>query len=153
MGMTLSSSAFKNGDTMPTKYTCSGADVSPPLSWTTPQGDVKSYVLTIDDPDAPVGDFTHWMIYNIPAGATSLPEAVPAQATLPDGSKQLTNDFKKIGYGGPCPPPGPMHRYFIRVYALSTMIGVASTAHLGDLRQAMHDHLVSSGEIMVRFGR
>ena len=105
MSFALKTTAFTEGGEIPAKYTCTGADVSPNLSWQEPPGGTQSLALTMDDPDAPVGTWTHWVIWNIPAKTTTLPEGVTKHETLRDGIRQGNNDFKRIGYGGPCPPP------------------------------------------------
>src|SRR5258708_7374680 len=104
--MRLSSTAFQDGAAIPKQFTCDGADVSPALSWQDAPAETKSFALICDDPDAPRGTWVHWVLFNVPASVHGLPQGVPAQSTLPAGEKQGTNDFRKIGYGGPCPPPG-----------------------------------------------
>jgi Raf kinase inhibitor-like YbhB/YbcL family protein len=107
----VTSSAFQAGQAIPTKYTCEGADISPPLQWSGVPAGAKSLALICDDPDAPVGTWVHWVLYDLPVTATDLVEKVPASETLSLGAKQGINDFKRVGYGGPCPPPGKPHRY------------------------------------------
>ena len=122
MALELKSQAFKNGEFIPAKYTCEGADVSPPLEWSgSPQG-AKSFVLISDDPDAPMGTWVHWVLYDIPAEKAGLPEGVKKDKVLSDGSKQGVTDFGRAGYGGPCPPPGTPHRYFFKLYALDAKL-------------------------------
>ena len=116
----LSSLAFKPGQKIGKAYTADGADLSPPLSWVNPPPSTISYAITVEDPDAPSGTWTHWIIYDIPAKKRDLREGIKSIAKLPDGSIQALNSFHKIGYGGPSPPPGSMHRYFFRLYALDT---------------------------------
>ncbi len=121
MEFKLESPAFSYGSRIPVKYTCDGENVSPPLRWVgVPEG-VRSYVLVVYDPDAPAGTFIHWVLYNVPAGLTELPEAVPRGEEVIEGiGVQGVNDFGDIGYGGPCPPPGHgVHRYFFALHALS----------------------------------
>ncbi len=114
--MELKSKDFQNNQNIPTVHTCDGRDISPQLSWSgAPPGETKSYALTCIDPDAPMGDFIHWLIYDIPAAATSIPRGGP----LPTGAQEVQNDFGKESYGGPCPPSGT-HRYFFTIYALNT---------------------------------
>src|SRR5881409_1292852 len=112
MAFELESSAFKAGETIPRKHTCDGQDLSPPLAWTEPPAGTKSLALVCDDPDAPTGTWVHWVLWDVPPTARGLPEGVPPSAKLEDGTRQGTNDFKKSGYGGPCPPRGAPHRYF-----------------------------------------
>src|SRR5712692_1792301 len=153
MAFELTSSAFKAGEAIPRKHTCDGADVSPPLTWTDPPAGTASFALVADDPDAPVGTWVHWVLYDLPATARGLPEGVPAEATLKDGSRQGTNDFRKIGYGGPCPPRGTPHRYFFKLYALDTALGLAPAATKQAVVKAMEGHLGGQAELMGRYGR
>ena len=118
MSFTIKTKAFLEGETIPTKYTCDGIDVSPGLTWTGTPAGTQSLTLIADDPDAPVGTWTHWIIWNIPPEAAALSEGVPKNDTLKYGTRQGYNDFKRIGYGGPCPPPGTPHHYNFKLYAL-----------------------------------
>jgi len=120
--MTIASDAFEDGKPIPRKYTCDGADRSPPLHWQAVPEGTASLALIVDDPDAPSGTWNHWLLYNMPPATQAVGEGVPATAALGDGSRQGTNDFGKVGYGGPCPPPGSTHRYQFRLYALSAPI-------------------------------
>ena len=119
MSFTMKTRAFLEGEMIPTKYTCDGVDVSPGLTWTGAPAGTQSLTLIADDPDAPVGTWTHWIIWNIPPDTAALFDGVPKENTLKDGARQGYNDFKRIGYGGPCPPPGKPHRYFFQ--ALSSL--------------------------------
>ena len=110
MAFSISSSDFQNGGDIPKKFTCDGADVSPELSWVDPPAGTQSFALIADDPDAPAGTWTHWVLYDLRSGTHNLAENVPKVDQLPDGGIQGRNDFRKIGYGGPCPPPGNPHR-------------------------------------------
>ncbi len=123
MVLAVSSPAFQEGDKIPTKYTCERQDVSPALTWGEPPEGTQSFTLIVDDPDAPGGVFTHWVIFNIPSDSRGLPEAVPTTTELSDGSLQGKNGFGRIGYGGPCPPPGSPHRYQFTLYALRPTLG------------------------------
>jgi Raf kinase inhibitor-like YbhB/YbcL family protein len=114
----LTSAAFKNGGKIPRKYTCDGEDTSPPLSWSGAPNGTESYAFTLEDPDAPGGIFTHWVLYDLPATAIGLSEGAGKKENSKEGSKQGVNDFGRIGYGGPC-PPGGTHRYIFRLYALN----------------------------------
>ena len=118
MSLAVTTTTFSLGGAIPKGYTCDGADTSPDLSWSGAPAGVHSFALIADDPDAPVGTWTHWLIWNIPVQSTGLPKGVPKEETLGDGTRQGRNDFLRIGYGGPCPPPGKPHRYFFKVYAL-----------------------------------
>ena len=153
MSLQLSSPAFPHGEAIPAKYTADGADVSPPLQWSDPPAETRSFVLICDDPDAPRGTWVHWLIWNIPADARRLPEGIPTKRELPDGARQGTNDFGRIGYGGPAPPPGKPHRYFFRLYALDTVLDVPAGARRPELEQAMQGHVLARGELMGTYGR
>ena len=150
--MNLTSSAFTEGGTIPRQYTCDGNDISPPLSWSDVPDGTKSFALIADDPDAPAGTWVHWVVYNIPAGTTKLQEQVPASKILPDGSVQGINDFKKTGYGGPC-PPGGIHRYFFKLYALSGSVDLGPNATKNELLQAMEGKIVSETKLMGTYSR
>lgn len=137
---------------IPAKYTCDGDDVSPPLEWTgIPQG-TKSLALICDDPDAPVGTWVHWVIWNIPATLNGLAEDVPPDPQLPDGSRQGISDFRRPGYGGPCPPSG-VHRYYFKVYALDAMLELPSGTRKADLLKAMNGHILAEGQLMGKYRR
>lgn len=153
MSFTLSSSAFPNGGDIPRKYTCEGADVSPELSWTAPPSDTHGLVLIADDPDAPVGTWTHWVLYDLPAATTALPENVAKMDDLPSGGRQGRNDFKKIGYGGPCPPPGKPHRYFFKLYALDGKLNLKPGASKQEVENAMQGHILAQAELMGKYHR
>ncbi len=153
MEFTLTSSAFEPGGMIPKLYTCDGPDVSPPLRWTDPPPGTKSLALICDDPDAPVGTWVHWVLYSLPPEIRELPEGVPPQPTLPGGGKQGRNDFRKIGYGGPCPPKGPAHRYFFRLYALDADPNLEPGATKQDLLEAMTNHILAQAELMGRYRR
>ena len=151
--LTVMSAVFAMGADIPPRYTCTGEDVSPPITWQAVPEGTRSIALICDDPDAPVGIWTHWVIFNIPADKTTLPEAVSPDARLPDGSIQGINDFHRHGYGGPCPPPGKPHRYFFRVYALDTMLNLPASTTRSQLLAAMEGHILAKGELMGRFQR
>lgn len=153
MEFQLTSTAFEQGAYIPRKYTGEGADISPPLQWANPPAGTKSFALICDDPDAPVGTWVHWVIYNIPAHTVKLPEAVPTEKELKDGSRQGINDFKRIGYGGPMPPRGSDHRYFFRLYALDIELVLKPEAGKSDLLEAMGNHILSQTELMGRYKR
>lgn len=154
MKIAVTSQAFKEGETIPAKYTCDGANVSPPLAWDVPSTEsIRAFALIVDDPDAPVGVWVHWVLWNLPADARNLAENVPPEKTLPSGARQGTNDFRRIGYGGPCPPPGTLHRYFFKVYALNQMLDLAPGATKADLLKAMQGRIAGEGQIMGKYGR
>jgi Raf kinase inhibitor-like YbhB/YbcL family protein len=143
----LTSAAFAAGEPILLKYTCDGDDVSPPLAWTEPPAGTQSLALICDDPDAPVGTWVHWVLYNLPAEARALPEAVPAVADLPDGGRHGNNSWRRLGYGGPCPPSGT-HRYFFKLYALDTALDLAAGASKKELLGAMEGHVLAQAELM-----
>ena len=151
--LTVTSSAFAAGANIPKKYTCDAEDVSPALKWSEPPAGTQSFALIVDDPDAPVGAWVHWVVFDIPAGARSLPENVTKQEQLADGSRQGRNDFRKIGYGGPCPPPGKPHRYFFKLCALDAELNLKAGAMKADVERAIQGHVLAQGELMGRYGR
>jgi len=148
MAFELTSPAFKAGDTIPAKHTCDGDDRSPPLAWTDPPAGAKSFALVCEDPDAPRGTWVHWLVWGIPASARALSEGSPGA-----GAREGTNDFRKTGWGGPCPPPGPAHRYFFRLSALDTTLDLAPGATKAALEKAMEGHVVGRTELTGRYAR
>jgi Raf kinase inhibitor-like YbhB/YbcL family protein len=150
--MQLTSSAFANGNSIPTRYTCDGENVSPPLAWTGVPPAAKALVLIVDDPDAPGGAWVHWVVINLPADATPLPEAVPAGKPLDHGAVQGTTSFRQKGYGGPC-PPGGTHRYYFRLYALDAPLALTGTTTAKDVQGAMKGHVLAQAELMGRYAR
>lgn len=152
MSIELTSSVFEQGKPIPVKYSCRGEDVSPALAWGEPPAGTQSFALLMEDPDAPVGTWVHWIVFNIPASSRGLAEAVPSSAAFSDGSMQGKNSGGNIGYNGPCPPSGT-HRYFFRLYALDEMLGLSSGADKGELLKAMEGHILAQGELMGTFTR
>lgn len=153
MVLSLTSPAFEHGKKIPGKFTCLGQDVSPELKWdNAPQG-TKSFALICDDPDAPGTTWVHWVVWAIPATAAGLSEAVPPDPVLDDGTKQGTTDFGRIGYGGPCPPPGKAHRYFFKLYALDEITELERGARKNQLLQAMEGHILGQTELVGTFAR
>jgi Raf kinase inhibitor-like YbhB/YbcL family protein len=149
--LALKSSAFSNKGKIPAQYTCEGADLSPPLAWSDPPAGTKSYVLIVDDPDAPDPKapqmtWVHWLLYNLPGAASRLAESA-AIGGLPAGTLEGTNDWKRTGYGGPCPPIGE-HRYFHKLYALDTVLPDLHNPSKGALEQAMAGHILGSAELV-----
>jgi Raf kinase inhibitor-like YbhB/YbcL family protein len=150
----LHSTDFVRNDVMPPRFTCSGANVSPALEWGSVPPETESFALICEDPDAPRGLWVHWVIYNIPKNVRGLPQRVETEAELPDGSRQGKNDAGKIGYSGPCPPPGHgPHRYFFRLYALDTRLDLAPGATRGELLGVIEGHVIGQAEVMGRFER
>jgi len=153
MKIELSSTAFDEEANIPKQCTGDGKNVSPPLRWSDPPPETKSFALICDDPDAPRGTWVHWVLFNLPAEKRQLEEAVPAQKGLDNGAKQGKNDFGKVGYGGPAPPPGKPHRYFFKLYALDTTLELAPEATKDQLLAAMKGHVLAEGQLMGRYGR
>lgn len=152
MIMKIESAAFTEGEMIPSKYTCDGEDVSPPLVWSIIPDGTKSFVLIADDPDAPMGTWVHWVLYDLPGDATSLPENLPSSKELKNGAKQGTSDFGNIGYGGPC-PPGGTHRYFFKLYALDSKLNLEPGLTKAQLLKAMDGHILAQGELMGKYKR
>lgn len=146
--MQLTSTAFAEGQSIPAKYTCDGEDASPPLQWSGAPTGVKSFALIADDPDAPVGTWVHWVLFDVPATATELPEAMPKTQYVPGGAKQGLNDFKHLGYGGPCPPAGKPHRYFFKLYALDGVLDLKPGASKKEVERAIEKHTLAQGQLM-----
>ncbi|MDI3544780.1 MAG: hypothetical protein PWP68_197 [Rikenellaceae bacterium] len=148
----VKSNSFSDGGMIPAKYTCDGANISPQLSWDNAPKGTKSFVLICEDPDAPMGTFTHWILYDIPADVHELSENLPKDKILPNGAKQGIADFKKIGYGGPCPPNGT-HRYYFKLYALDTLLNLEPGLKKEDILKAMNGHILAQGQIMGKYAR
>ncbi len=151
--MQLSSTAFKEGAAIPAKHTCDAKDVSPPLKWTGVPAGTKSLALIVDDPDAPVGTWVHWVLYDLPATTTELAEDVPKSQTVAGGAKQGVNDFRRLGYGGPCPPPGKPHRYFFKLYALDAVLDLKPGLTKKDIERAMEKHILAQAQLMGTYQR
>jgi Raf kinase inhibitor-like YbhB/YbcL family protein len=153
MPLTLTSPAFAHEARIPRKYTCDGAGSSPPLQWTEAPPGTQSFALIVHDPDAPRGDFTHWVLFDIPPEVTEIAEgAAPAEVGVPGG-----NDFGKEGYGGPCPPPGHgRHRYFFTLYALDrggVGLGLARGARRAEVESALQDHVLEQAQWLGTYQR
>ncbi len=153
MTLSLLSPAFQEGEKIPVKYTCEGQDVSPVLTWGEPPLETQTFALIVDDPDAPVGVFTHWVLFNVPSDSRQLAEAVPNQDKLPSGALQGKNDFGKIGYGGPCPPPGRPHRYQFTLYALEKPLDLKAGASKKQVLDAMQGHILTQGQLTGTYQR
>lgn len=153
MAFTVTSPAFRNNSYIPAKHACGGPDVSPELKWTgLPEG-AKSLAVIMDDPDAPPGTWVHWLLFNIPAAVDGLKENVAKTEVLPDGSRHgrvwgvNEDDFSRIGYYGPCPPPGKPHRYFFKVYALDGLLDLPAGASKSVLLKAMEGRILAKAEL------
>jgi hypothetical protein len=152
MALKITSSAFTEGGMIPKQHTCDGADISPALSWTGVPESTKSLALICDDPDAPMGTWVHWVLFNIPPGEPGLSAKIPSSANLSNGAKHGTNDFRRLGYGGPC-PPGGTHRYYFKLYALDTALALDSGATKSKVEEAMQGHILAEGQLMGKYQR
>jgi Raf kinase inhibitor-like YbhB/YbcL family protein len=152
IALKLTSTAFVHEASIPSKYTCDGEDVSPLLEWSDLPTDAQTFAIIMDDPDAPVGTWVHWVLYDLPAETRMLPEAVPSGAELPDGSRHGENSWGRTGYGGPCPPSG-VHRYFFKLYALDVALDLDAGATKEELLQAMEGHMLAQTELMGTYTR
>jgi len=148
--MKITSNACREGEMIPRKHTCDGPDLSPQLAWADLPERTESLALICDDPDAPSGTWVHWVIFNVPFGTRELPEGIPGEEELPDGTRQGRNDFRRIGYGGPC-PPGGTHRYYFKLYALDTILDKEAGATKDELLEVMEGHVISSVSLMGRY--
>ena len=149
----VSSTAFADGQPIPAKYTCDEGDVSPALSWGSLPERAKTLAVICDDPDAPGGTWVHWVLYNLSSDADGLPEAVPATKTVQNGGLQGKNDFGRIGYGGPCPPRGPAHRYLFNIYALDRELDLKPGATRRQVEDAMLSHVLAQGTLTGKYAR
>lgn len=152
MALQVSSTAFDEGGMIPSKFTCDAENVSPHLKWSGAPENTESYALIADDPDAPGKTWVHWVLFNIPADTTTLEENYSTEAKLPNGAINGMTDFGSNGYGGPC-PPGGTHRYYFKVYALDTTLGLESSAKKPDLLKAMEGHILAQGQLMGKYQR
>jgi Raf kinase inhibitor-like YbhB/YbcL family protein len=150
--MEIRSSAFDNGAFIPEKHTCDSLDISPPIEWSQAPEGTKTFALICDDPDAPMGTWVHWVVYNIPGNINNFSENVPRLEVLENGAKQGKNDFRRIGYGGPC-PPGGTHRYYFKIYALDKELDVDVGITKKELLAAMEGHILALGQLMGRYKR
>jgi Raf kinase inhibitor-like YbhB/YbcL family protein len=153
MTLSLTSTAFKEGDKIPVKYTCDGQDISPPLAWDEPPQKAQAIAVIVDDPDAPSGVFTHWVLLNIPGNVRQLGEGVTVQERLQNGALQGKNDFGRIGYSGPCPPRGSVHRYRFTIYALDKPLDLKPGVSKRQLLDAMKGHILAQGQLIGTYQR
>jgi len=152
MDIKVTSTAFEEGEMIPAKHTCDEEDISPPLAWDSIPEGTKTLALICDDPDAPMGTWVHWVLFNLPPDINELPENIPPEEELESGAKQGTNDFRRIGYGGPC-PPGGTHRYYFKLYALDAELDLEAGARKPQLLEAMEGHILAEGQLMGRYSR
>jgi len=148
MKLQLTTTAFAPGQSIPRRHAYDEDDISPALQWSGVPAGARSLALICDDPDAPMGVWVHWVVYDLPAQTPGLAEGQPKTPTLPDGGKQGVNDYQKIGYGGPCPPPGKPHRYFFKLYALDVQPNLQPGLTKAQLLKAMEGHVLAEGELM-----
>ncbi len=155
MALTISSPAFAAGATIPVKHTCDGEDLSPRLEWNDPPAGTKALALIVDDPDAPVGDWVHWVVVDLPATSRALPEGVGGAGEIRgvEPARQGRNDFGRIGWGGPCPPPGKAHRYFFKLYALDAPLGLAAGATKAEVEKRAAGHVLARAEMFGTYAR
>lgn len=153
MKLSLSSSAFSDGWKIPVKYTCAGQDISPPLVWSKSPAGTQSLALIVDDPDAPGGVFTHWVLFNLPADTSELSEAIPTAKELDNGGRQGKNDFGRIGYGGPCPPPGRPHHYRFTLYALDKLLDLPAGVSKKQVVNTMAGHILAQVQLTGTYQR
>lgn len=151
--MELTSTAFQYMQPIPTEYTCEGKDISPPLAWTGAPAGTRSFALIVDDPDAPGGVWTHWVVFDLPADTSELAEDTAKSQYITGNAKQGLNDFKHLGYGGPCPPSGKRHRYFFKLYALDTMLDLKPGASKKEVEAAMAKHILAQGQLVGTYQR
>jgi Raf kinase inhibitor-like YbhB/YbcL family protein len=152
MSLRISSRTFDHGKFIPDKYTCNGENISPHLAWTDVPHAAKELVLIVDDPDAPSGTFVHWLAYNLTPTQTELEEGLPAAATLPNGIRQGSNSFRKIGYAGPCPPKGT-HRYYFHLYAVDSNLDLPPGVNRDKVDRAIKNHVLEESELMAYYAR
>lgn len=151
--LTITSPAIASGAAIANDYACTGADRSPALKWSNAPQSTKTYALVVEDPDAPGGTFIHWVAYNIPSEINSLPAGLPQTAEIAGGGKNGVNGFGHLGYNGPCPPPGKMHHYHFRLFALDSTLAPGDNADADAVRSAMNGHVVASAELVGTFER
>jgi hypothetical protein len=152
MEIEIRSRSFKDGEYIPPKYTCDGMNISPQLSWSCKVEGIKTFAIIVEDPDAPRGIFTHWIVYNIPSKINSLMENSTPAKNVSDEVLMGTNDFGRIGYGGPCPPSGT-HRYYFRIYGLNSAVHLDSGATKSEVVKKMEGHIIARGEFMGKYQR
>jgi Raf kinase inhibitor-like YbhB/YbcL family protein len=153
MTLHVTSTAFADGAPIPARHAAAGDNLSPPLAWDGVPADTRSLAVIVDDPDAPRGTWTHWVLYNLPADARGLDAGVPAAPTLPNGARQGVNTGGTVGYDGPAPPPGPVHHYHCIVYALDAVLDLPPRATRAQLAAAMHGHVLAHGEVVGTYRR
>lgn len=149
----IESPAFQDKSQIPSRHTCDGPNVSPPLSWADAPSGAKSFALIVDDPDASSGTWVHWVVYDLPGDKNQLEEGIEKIETLPTGAKQGTTDFQSVGYEGPCPPAGNPHHYFFKLYVLNAPLNLSSKASKADLLMAMNGHVLAQANLIGLYER
>jgi Raf kinase inhibitor-like YbhB/YbcL family protein len=152
-GLRLTSPAFRPGELIPARHACDGDDLSPALAWSDPPHRTRAFALIVEDPDAPGGVFTHWVIFDLPPDARHLPEGVPRTERPPRGGVQGRNDFGNVGYDGPCPPPGQTHHYRFRLYALDEPVAAEPRTTRHELLAAIEGHVVTRVDLIGTYRR
>jgi Raf kinase inhibitor-like YbhB/YbcL family protein len=152
-GLQLSSSAFKDGSRIPDVYTCAGKNVSPPLNWSGVPAQARSLALIVEDPDAPAGIWTHWVLFDLSPTVRELAEDLPKGQNVAGNAKQGLNDFKHLGYGGPCPPAGKEHRYFFKFYALDKMLELKPGSGKKQVEKTLDGHVLAQGQLIGTYSR
>lgn len=147
MAIQITSSAFKEGDRIPRLYSCDDKNISPPISWTGVPSNTVTLAIIMDDPDTPSGTWVHWVLYNLPPDLTSLEQGFSGKGTAGK------NDFNRMGYGGPCPPKGSTHRYYIKIYALDTLLDLKAGASKAQVESLMRGHILAQGQLMGKYRR
>ena len=153
MSFSLTTKAFTSAGDIPRQFTCEGQDISPALEWSGAPTGTRAFALIADDPDAPAGTWTHWVLFDLPASSNHLPEGVAKTSDVPGGGHQGRNDFGKTGYGGPCPPPGKPHRYFFKLYALDGPLNLKGGASRAEVEGAMKGHTLGETQVMGKYKR
>ncbi len=153
MSLGLQTTAWRNGERIPTRHTADGPDLSPAFEFTGAPPGTVAFALICDDPDAPVGTWVHWVLYDIPGTASGLPEGIAAEAELPDGSRHGKNSWKNYGYGGPSPPPGKPHRYYFRLYALREPLGAEPGLTASRAESLARERAIESAQYLGTYGR
>jgi Raf kinase inhibitor-like YbhB/YbcL family protein len=152
-GLSIQSTSFVTNGPIPVAYTCSGDDRSPALAWSGVPTATKSMALIVRDPDAPMGSYVHWLLYNLPPSAAGLAAGLPTTATLENGAVQGISSSGTSGYHGPCPPPGPAHHYHFRLYALDVELNLAAGANADEVEHAIKGHVLASADLVGTFAR
>ncbi|UJR84347.1 YbhB/YbcL family Raf kinase inhibitor-like protein [Sandaracinus amylolyticus] len=153
MSLEIHGPTIQTNAPIPVEHTCDGADRPPALAWSGAPPRTRSFALVVHDPDAPRGDWVHWLLFDVPAETSMLPEGLPSTPVLRDGSRQGTNDFGRVGWGGPCPPRGAAHRYVFDLYALDSVLGLPPGVSRDRLEHAMRGHVLAHAKLVATYAR